>query len=114
MSFVSTVVTYEVLLFLGILAFVIFYQLLTGKINTRRLLFSKGRARDGAAGFSPSRVQLLIVTVASAIFILSEVLSDPGGFPEVPTWIIAVLVGSEAIYLGRKANNLVLRRRSRT
>ena len=124
MGSVTTVLKYEVLFFLGALALIVFYQLLTGKINMRRLLFSKGRAAAGAStgqkanpstqrstnGLSPSRIQLLVVSLGVAIYLLAEVVRDPSQFPEIPSGLLLLMAGSETIYLARKANNLVLRR----
>jgi len=124
MGSVTTVLKYEILLFLGALALIIFYQLLTGKINMRRLLFAKGRAvaspsiqrktsplpGQRTSGLSPSRIQLLVVSIGVAIYLLAEVLRDPSQFPEIPTGLLLLMAGSETIYLARKVNNLLLRR----
>ena len=112
----TTVLRYEVLLFLGALALIIFYQRLTGKINMRRLLFAKGRSAAGpstrrrTSGLSPSRIQLLIVSIGVAIYLLTAVLRDPSQFPEIPSGLLLLMAGSGTIYLARKANNLMLRR----
>ncbi|MFV2045552.1 MAG: hypothetical protein ACC700_20250 [Anaerolineales bacterium] len=117
---VTTVLRYEVLLFLGAIAFIITYQLLAGKINTRRLLFAKGRDAAGptirrrTSGLSPSRIQLLVITIGVAIYLLAEVIRDPSRFPEIPTGLLLLMAGSEAIYLARKANNLIIHRNSQT
>jgi len=109
----TTVLRYEVLLFLGALALIIFYQLLTGKINMRRLLFAKGRSAAGpstrrrTSGLSPSRIQLLIVSIGVAIYLLAEALRDPSRFPEIPTGLLLLMAGSEFLYLTRKANKLM-------
>ena len=109
----TTVLRYEVLLFLGALALIIFYQLLTGKINMRRLLFAKGRSAAGpstrrrTSGLSPSRIQLLIVSIGVAIYLLAEALRDPSRLPEIPTGLLLLMAGSEFLYLTRKANKLM-------
>ncbi len=116
MGSVTAILRYEVLLFLGALALIVFYQLVTGKINTRRLLFAKGRAaaspstRQRTSGLSPSRIQLLVVTIGAAIYLLAEVVRDPTQFPDIPTGLLLLMAASETIYLARKANNLLLRR----
>ena len=110
---VSAILRYEVLLFLGALALIIFYQLLTGKINMRRLLFAKGRSAAGpstrrrTSGLSPSRIQLLIVSIGVAIYLLAAVVRDPGEFTEIPTGLLVLVAGSQIVYLARKANNLM-------
>ena len=123
MGSISTVIRYEILLFLGALAFIVVYQMLTGGINMRRLLFAKGCAAadpstqrrtdplpgQRTSGLSPSRIQLLVITIGVAIYLLAEVVRDPSQFPEIPTGLLLLMAGSEAIYLARKFNNLVLR-----
>ena len=116
MGSVTAVLRYEILLFLGALALLVFYQLLAGKIHMRRLLFAKGQAaaspsiRQRTSGLSPSRIQLLVVTTGVGFYLLAEVLRDPSHFPEIPTGLLLLMAGSETIYLARKANNLILRR----
>ncbi len=111
----------SILVFLITLALIVTYQLLAGKINTRRLLFAKGRDSAGpstwrrTSGLSPSRIQLLVVTIGVAIYLLAEVMRDPSRFPAIPTGLLLLMAGSEAIYLARKVNNLIIRRsRSRS
>ncbi|MCH7611546.1 MAG: hypothetical protein IIB10_12790 [Chloroflexi bacterium] len=109
----TTVLRYEVLLFLGALALIIFYQLLTGKINARRMLLAKGRAAVGPSTrrwtgeLSPSRIQLLVVTIGVSIYLLAKVVRDPGEFTEIPTGLLLLMAGSEFLYLTRKANKLM-------
>ena len=116
MESLTTLIRYEILLFLAALTLIVFYQLLSGKINMRGLLFAKGKAAASPStgqstnGLSPSRIQLLIVSIGVAIYLLAEVLRDPSQFPEIPTGLLLLIAGSEAIYLARKANNLLLRR----
>jgi len=119
MTSLVTVIRFEILLFLGALALIVFYQLLTGRINMRRLLFAKGRGSAGpstrrrTSGLSPSRIQLLVISIGIAIYLLAEVSRDPSQFPEIPTGMLLLMVGSETIYLARKANNLMFRRNIR-
>ena len=119
MTSLVTVIRFEILLFLGALALIVFYQLLTGRINMRRLLFSKGRESAGpstrrrTSGLSPSRIQLLVISIGVAIYLLAEVMRDPSKFPEIPVGLLLLMAGSEAIYLARKANNLMFRRNIR-
>jgi len=116
MGSITTVLRYEILLFLVVLALVVAYQMLAGKISMRRLLFAKGRAAAGPStgqkpsGLSPSRIQLLVVTFGVAIYLLAEVVRDPSQFPEIPSGLLLLMAGSETIYLARKINNLLLRR----
>lgn len=121
MGSVTTVLKYEILLFLGALALIVTYQLLTGRINMRRLLLAKGRAaaspstRQRINGLSPSRIQLLVVSIGVAIYLLAEIVRDPSQFPEIPFGLLLLMAGSETIYLARKFNNLLpIRRNSQT
>jgi hypothetical protein len=106
----------EVLLFLGGLAAIIFFRMLTGAINTRYLLF--GSQRDGTRYFSPERVQLLVFTLGTAMFYLMQVmdlmkLAKPGErpvLPDIPAKTLALLGGSHAIYLGGKAYNMLFKK----
>jgi len=126
MASLATIVRYEVLIFLGALALIISIQLLIGRINRRRLLYAKGRAGTGnkaqintspstgqrTSGLSPSRIQLLIVSIGVAIYLMVEVVRQPSHVPEIPLGILLLMAGSEIIYLVSKANNLSKRRTS--
>ena len=113
MGSVTTVLRYEVLLFLTALALIVAYQLLTGKINTRRMLFAKRRDAAGSSArrrtgeLSPSRIQLLVVTIGVSIYLLAKVVRDPGEFTEIPTGLLVLVAGSQIVYLARMANNLM-------
>ena len=101
------------LIFLAALALIVTYQLLTGKINARRVLLAKGRAAVGpltrrwTGELSPSRIQLLVVTIGVSIYLLAKVVRDPGDFSEIPTGLLLLLAGSQILYLTRKANKLM-------
>ncbi len=98
MAFLSQVIIWEVWALLFALFATVVLQLLTGQINSSRLLMRK----DGNRSFSPERVQLLLATFAAAFEYLSQVLKDPSHLPEVtPRWI-ALLGGSHAVYLGHR------------
>ena len=92
---------WEVILFLGGLAAIIGYRLLTGQINTQYLLY--GTRRDGSRYFSPERVQLLVATFSIAFqYLLSAAQTGPGKLPDLPAGSLEVLGLSHAIYLGGK------------
>jgi hypothetical protein len=82
---------------------VIVTQLLNGSINTQYLLY--GMRRDGTRYFSPERVQLIAVTLWLALNYLLTVLNNPHAqsLPEVNDQTLAVLGGSQLLYLGGKA-----------
>lgn len=92
---------------------VIMWELMTGDISMDWLLYGDAPTRRGAGYttfFSPGRVQMLMVTVSSAVYLLLQVIQDPTKFPDVPNTLLAILGGSHAIYLGGKAQALYLGR----
>lgn len=108
--FFTRIIWFEVILFLGGLAAIIAYRLLTGGINTQYLLY--GKQKDGSRYFSPARVQLLLFTIGTAMFYLSGVLQkrNSGNLPDIPAETLALLGGSHAIYLGGKAYSMLLKK----
>ena len=102
MSF-AEIVTVEVYVFLGALAAIIAYRILTRQINMNYLLY--GTKKGGERYFSPERVQLLLFTLGTAMFYLNDVMQHrtSGVLPDVSTETLALLGGSHAIYLSGKA-----------
>jgi hypothetical protein len=104
---------YEIGIVLAVLAAVVVFQLLTGRINTRGLLSEK--TSTGIGPVSPARVQLLLFTLAIAFYLLSQVIqsikgSPPGvpiSFPDIETKWLVILGGSHSIYLGGKGLTLL-------
>src|SRR5947209_3479648 len=91
--------------------FVVFaWKLLMGEIRLNYLLYGDRRDRSGGGytkSFSPGRVQLLMVSTLTAGYYILQVIHDSAKFPEIPTaWIVA-LGGSQAIYLGGKAQSML-------
>ena len=82
-----------------VLASMVFYRLLTGDIATRGLLCELG---EGAV--SPERVQMLIGTMVALGYYVTLTLStdDPTTLPTPPVWVIALLGGSQSLYLAGK------------
>jgi hypothetical protein len=89
--------------FVGALFGIVAIQLLTGRLRTRYLLH--GVRSDGSRYFSPERVQLLVFTLAAAFNCISDVLNNPhaGTLPKISEGWVALLGGSQAIYLGGKS-----------
>ena len=52
---------------------------------------------------SPGRIQLLMVTVLTALQYLLATLHDPSHFPALPPALVAAMGGSQLVYLGTKA-----------
>lgn len=91
--------------FVTVLGLIVLFGLLTGAINTNGLL--KDKASPG--GFSPVRLQLLILTIAAiAQFLYSADFSQkaPAKFPEVNETLLYLLAGSQAVYLTGKGNSI--------
>ena len=102
----AQLIQWELVLFVLALAGIVALQLLTGQINTGGLFYGRisGRKHGEDYYFSPERVQLLVFTLGAALYYLTQVLSNPqpGTFPPVPDAWLAVLGGSNAVYLGGK------------
>lgn len=77
---------------------VVFYQMLTGRINVRRLLADK---ETGA--LSASRLQLLVLTVSGAIAYIALAAESEEGLPKVDPNLVLLMGGSHSIYLATKA-----------
>ena len=100
---------FEIWFFLAILALLIGYQMLTGRINTKGLLHDKKDKKTG--GISPGRVQLLVLTLAGAGYYLLLTIENghPTEFPEVPEELLALVGGSNLVYLGSKVRSMLFR-----
>ena len=59
------------------------------------------RASDGS--FSPGRVQMLVLTLVTAIQYLLTTIGNPAQLPAIPANLLMVLGGSHLVYLGSKA-----------
>jgi hypothetical protein len=82
-----------------VFASMVFYRLLTGDIATRGLL-----CELGAGAVSPERVQMLVATMVALSSYVTLTLStdDPTTLPTPPVWVIALLGGSQSLYLAGK------------
>jgi len=118
---IAAIVAWEVKGFLFTLFAMVALKLLTGEINMGYLFYGRkndtgqpivgadgkmlGRKRQDTPYFSPERVQLLVFTLAAAFSYLTQVLNNahPGTLPPVPDSWLAVLGGSNLVYLGGKA-----------
>jgi len=96
----SIFVRYEIWLLILGLIFVVGYQLLTGRINTKKLLHNKTTDRP-----SPGRVQLLMLTLVGALYYLLRTADDPQKLPEIPNELLLILGGSNLVYLTGKASS---------
>lgn len=93
----TTALEFEVWGFLGLLAAILAYRLLTRQINLGGLL----KRKNGSGSISPERVQLLLATLAFGGKYLSDVFQTPNSdkLPDVdPQWLYT-LGGSSAVYV---------------
>lgn len=90
-------------LMMGALAAIVAFGLLAGSINTRYLFY--GQRKNGQRYFSPERVQLLLITLWVALNYLLNVVNSPHtqSLPDVDQNTLALLGGSQLLYLGGKA-----------
>jgi hypothetical protein len=105
-----------IVLFVGYFGFV-FWKLFTGDISLDYLLCGDVRVRDAndpaarySTHFSPGRAQALMFTVVASVYYLLQVIQDPTKFPQIPNAMLYTLGGSHALYLGGKAQGLLLGR----
>ena len=115
MSFaeVAWIIKVEVWSFLGVLAALIAYRILTGQINTNYLLY--GTQKGGKKYFSPERIQLMLFTLGTAMFYLNDVIQHRTSsvVPDVPKETLILLGGSHAVYLGGKAYMMIFKKISK-
>jgi hypothetical protein len=95
---------------------IIFWKIFTGSISLDYLLYGDVRERTAkdsqsySTQFSPGRAQALMFTVVAAGYYLLQVIQDPTKFPQIPDTLLYALGGSHAVYLGGKAQGLLLGR----
>jgi hypothetical protein len=71
------------------------------KVLTTADLSDLLRAADGS--FSPGRVQMLMLTIPTAMRYLIATLHDPSRLPDLPQNLLAALGGSHFVYPGASA-----------
>jgi len=108
----------ETLIILCALLVIVAYKMLTSHINLQNLLSGKGKHRH----ISPSRVQLLALTLAGAFYYTGQIAgvisqgqaSAAAGqpvtlaFPPVPHELVILLGASHLVYLGGKSLPILL------
>jgi hypothetical protein len=87
----------EIGVLLGSLLLVGVYQMLTGEINLHGLLTENGNSEVSSA-----RVQLLVLTLAGALYYIYKATISSGGLPKIPPELLLFLGGSHIVYLGSK------------
>lgn len=108
MSTLATFVGVETGVLLAAFAIVIAYQMLTGRISTKGMFTEK----KAEGGYSPIRLQLLVLSLAGLGVYLAEVIgsTDASKLPEVPVALVALLGGSNLVYLLGKSYSLLIHR----
>src|SRR5271169_3863141 len=81
-------------------------QLFEGSIRDRHPKNTSGYSNYVSAG----RVQTFLVTVFVALYYLLQVIQDPTRFPKLPVQLVVALAGSHGLYLGGKAQAMLLGR----
>jgi hypothetical protein len=93
---------------------IVFWKLLTGGISLAQLLEGDIRNANSADGYSSyvsaARVQVLLISVFAAMYYLLRVIHDPREFPSLPGGLVGALAASQAVYLGGKAQAMLLGR----
>jgi len=114
MPFPSTLAPWVGLLLFGGLFGVVFWKLATGAIPLDRLLENSAGSSQTAdenattdSSSSAGRAQSLAVTLFVASYYLVHVIQNPKEFPEIPGTLVALLAGSQAMYLGGKSLDLL-------
>jgi hypothetical protein len=96
---------YEIVFLFGALGALVAFQMITGRINIKGLLSDK--TKKGAGTFSPARLQLLMFTLAFAVYILGKVMNSIAAgnphLPEIDQNVMLILGGSQALFLGAKS-----------
>jgi len=100
MPAITKLVTWEGLILLFVVFGSVLVRILTGAIRTRGLI--EGATPSGSRFISAGRVQLLIVTLVSALQYLAPMWHNPQTLPDVPRNWLLFLGGSQVLYLGSK------------
>lgn len=101
------------LLFAGFLG-IIGWKLATRGIALDQLFEGDIRNRDPnnpgsyASYVSVGRIQSFWITVFVAVYLLSEVIRNPSGFPTIPDGFVWMLAGAHGAYLIGKAQAMLL------
>jgi hypothetical protein len=97
---IAEVVAWEGLIFLLALSGVVLVRTLVGSVRTQGLI--AGTSAAGSRFVSSGRVQLLIVSLVTAVQYLAQVWQNPHRFPEIPQNSLLLFGGSQVLYLGSK------------
>ncbi len=107
---------WEGLLLLGGFFAIVLWKLANGSIGLDQLFEGDIRDRDSkdivaySTYVSAGRVQSFLVTVLVALYYLLQVIQNPRNFPTLSSGLIGGLAGSQLLYLGGKAQAMLLGR----
>jgi hypothetical protein len=77
-----------------------------GAVTVWKIFYSAtfaGLLRSADGTLSPGRIQMLVLTVLTAMQYLLTTIHDPSHLPAIPSNLVMALGGSHAVYLGSKA-----------
>jgi hypothetical protein len=97
---ITDIIRWEGLIFLFACLGIVLVRVLTGDLSTRGLI--AGTTAAGSRFVSAGRVQLLIVSLATAVQYLAQIWQNPRGFPEIPQNWLLFFGGSQVLYLSSK------------
>ena len=97
MNTLATVLRWELMLVLIVLAAIVAYRMITQQINVTGLFMDK----TGGRVISPGRVQMLMASIGMAAYYLMLVFESKGKgrLPELPNEYLAAFGASHGIYL---------------
>jgi hypothetical protein len=114
MPSLSTMVYWEGAILIGGLFGIVFWKVMTGAIILDHLFEGDIRDPSNADGYasytSAGRVQSFLISLFAALSYLLQIIHNPRVFPIVPNSLIGVLAGSQALYLGGKAQAMFVGR----
>jgi hypothetical protein len=108
----ATLAYWEGVLLLGGIIGVVVWKLASGELPLDDLFEGSVREADGTytVQASAGRMQTFWVTIIVAGSYLLRVINDPHQFPDVSDGMLGLLAGSHALYLGGKAQGMLLGR----
>ena len=107
-----TLARWEGLILIGGFFAVVLWKILIGEINLDQLFEGDTWLPNGepTTHTSTGRIQAFWVTLYVAYYCLVQVINNPTEFPSVPDNMVALLAGSHALYLGGKAQAMLVGR----
>jgi hypothetical protein len=109
------VIRFELYGFIGALAAVIVYRLLSGSIQVDGLLTHRPEMQASTDGVYVNNLQLLMVTIAGAGYYLMEAMrmAPENRLPDVPPLLLLVVAASQMAYSGAPLADLIFRKKGR-